>query len=71
MARNKKGMATISDIDGLLDEMGVEKGAAREKAKNYCSVKIKSKEGQCLPTEELRIMVTSYFDGYSESLRGG
>jgi len=71
MANEKQNMATISDIDAILDEMGIEKGAAREAAKTYCAAKIKSNEGQCLPTDELRIMMTSYFDGYSESLRGG
>lgn len=71
MARKKKDVATVSDIDTVLDEMGIEKGVAREKAKSYCAAKIKSNEGQCLPTDELRIWMTAYFDGYSESLRGG
>jgi hypothetical protein len=71
MARKKKGMATESDIDVILDQMGIEKGAAREKAKVYCTAKINLTEGQCLPTDELRIIMTAYFDGYSESLRGG
>ena len=44
MARKKKGMATISDIDAVLDQMGIEKGAAREKAKSYCEVQSKSVE---------------------------
>ena len=71
MVRKKKSTATVTDVDNVLDEMGIEKGPAREKAKSYCTAKIKSNEGQCLPTEELRVMVTAYFDGYSESLRGG
>jgi hypothetical protein len=71
VARKKKGMATESDIDAILDQMGIEKGAAREKAKSYCTAKVNSNEGQCLPTDELRVMMTAYFDGYSESLRGG
>jgi hypothetical protein len=71
MAGKKKNVSTASDIDALLDELGIEKGAAREKARTYCAAKIKSSEGQCLPTDEMRLMMTSYFDGYSESLRGG
>jgi hypothetical protein len=71
MANKRKGMSTVSDIDTVLDEMGIKKGAAREAAKSYCEAKIKSNEGQCLPTDELQTIMTSYFDGYSESLRGG
>ncbi len=71
MATRKKGMATVSDIDAVLDQMGIAKGAAREKAKSYCAAKLQSSEGQCLPTDELSIMAHAYFDGYSESLRGG
>jgi hypothetical protein len=70
MARKKK-MATVSDIDAVLDEMGIPRGAAREKAKTYCEAKIKSNEGQCLPTDELTTMANAYYDGFSESLRGG
>jgi hypothetical protein len=71
MATKKKGMATVSDIDAVLDEMGIAKGTAREKVKSYCTAKLQSNEGQCLPTDELSIMAHGYFDGYSESLRGG
>jgi hypothetical protein len=71
MESKKKGMATVSDIDKVLDEMGIKKGAARDKAKSYCTAKIKSNEGECLPSEELKLIMTAYFDGYSESLRGG
>ena len=67
----KKKLATVKDVDEVLDSMGIKKGAAREKAKNYCVDKIKAKAGQCLPTEELTLIATSYFDGISESLRGG
>ena len=67
----KKKMATVDDVDEILDSLGVKKGKAREKARNYCTDKIKAKEGKCLPTEELTLIATSYFDGYSESLRGG
>jgi hypothetical protein len=71
MANKKKDMATVSDIDAVLDEMGIAKGKARDKAKSYCTAKIKSNEGQCLPTDELRSMAHAYYDGYAESLRGG
>jgi hypothetical protein len=67
----KKKMATANDVDEVLDSLGIKKGKTRDKAKNYCVDKIKAKEGQCLPTEELTLIATSYFDGYSESLRGG
>jgi hypothetical protein len=71
MTGKKKDMATVSDIDTVLDKMGIAKGAAREKAKTYCIAKVKSSEGQCLPTDELSLMANAYFDGFSESLRGG
>jgi hypothetical protein len=71
MTGKKKDMATVSDIDAVLDKMGIAKGAAREKAKTYCISKIKSSEGQCLPADELSNLAHGYFDGYSESLRGG
>jgi hypothetical protein len=71
MAQKKKDIATVADIDAELDKMGIAKGAVRAKAWSYCVAKIQSNEGQCLPTDELRLMMTSYFDGYSESLRGG
>jgi hypothetical protein len=67
----KKATATASDVDAILDQMKVPKGAAREKAKNYCVAKLNSAEGKCLPTEEITLVATSYFDGFSESLRGG
>lgn len=67
----KKKLATVNDVDTVLDSMGIKKGKARDKARNYCIDKIKAHEGQCLPTEELTVIATSYFDGYSESLRGG
>jgi hypothetical protein len=67
----KKKMATANDVDEVLDAMGIKKGKARDKAKTYCLDKIKASEGQCLPTDELTLIATSYFDGYSESLRGG
>jgi hypothetical protein len=71
MARKKKDIVHVSDVDKVLDEMGIKKGAARDKAKSYCTAKIKSNEGECLPSEDLQMIMTAYFDGYSESLRGG
>jgi hypothetical protein len=71
MASKKKVMVHVSDIDKVLDEMGIKKGAARDKAKSYCTAKIKSNEGECLPSEDLQLIVTAYFDGFSESMRGG
>jgi hypothetical protein len=71
MAKNTKKMVKAEDIDTMLDEMGIAKGKARDKAKTYCIAKLKSAEGQCLPGEELNLLVKGYFDGYSESLRGG
>jgi hypothetical protein len=71
VATKKKKMAKTEDIDEILDQLGIAKGAAREKAKTYCKAKLNSSEGQCLPTEELGAIAQSYFDGYSESLRGG
>ena len=71
MAKSKKKMAKAQDIDGILDEIGIAKGRARDKAKTYCEAKLNSAEGKCLPTEELGAIAQSYFDGYSESLRGG
>jgi hypothetical protein len=71
MPRKKKELSTEKDIDAVLDKMGIAKGKAREKAKTYCVAKLNSAEGKCLPTDELTLVITSYFDGYSESLRGG
>jgi hypothetical protein len=71
MAGKKKNLAKESDVDKILDQMGVPKGAAREKAKNYCVAKLNSAEGKCLPSDELSLLVTGYYDGYAESLRGG
>ncbi len=67
----KKKMAKKEDLDAILDKMGIAKGAAREKAKTYCEAKLNSAEGKCLPTEDLENIAHSYYDGYSESLRGG
>ncbi len=71
MAKKKKTMAKAEDIDTILDKMGIAKGKARDKAKTYCEAKLNSAEGQCLPSDELGLLARSYYDGYSESLRGG
>jgi len=71
MPKKKKTTASAEDIDAVLDQMGIAKGKARDKAKNYCVAKLNSAEGHCLPTEELNAIARSHFDGYSESMRGG
>jgi hypothetical protein len=71
MAKKKRVIAKAEDVDAILDEMGISKGKAREKAKTYCMAKINSTEGKCMPGDELSLMVHGYYDGYSESLRGG
>jgi hypothetical protein len=71
MVKKKKEMATAEDIDSVLDRMGIAKGKAREKAKSYCQAKLDSAEGKCLPSEDLDAIARSFYDGYSESLRGG
>jgi hypothetical protein len=71
MSENKKTQAKAQDMDVILDKMGIAKGAARDKAKTYCVAKLNSAEGKCLPSDEVSLIVRSYFDGYSESLRGG
>jgi hypothetical protein len=71
MAKKKKTLARAEDIDTILDKMGIAKGKARDAAKTYCEAKLNSAEGQCLPSDELSVLARSYFDGDSESLRGG
>jgi len=71
VVKKKKETATSADIEAILDQMGIAKGAAREKAKSYCQAKLDSAEGNCLPTDDLSVMARAYFDGYSESMRGG
>jgi hypothetical protein len=70
MAKKKK-MIKAEDIDEMLDEMGIAKGKARDKARTYCLAKLNSAEGKCLPSEEINSIAHGYFDGYNESLRGG
>jgi hypothetical protein len=71
MVKKKKETATAAELDAILDQMGIAKGAAREKAKTYCEAKLNSAEGKCLPSEDLGAIARSFYDGYSESLRGG
>jgi hypothetical protein len=71
VAKSRNMMAKVEDIDAMLDRMGIAKGKAREKVKTYCSAKVNSAEGKCMPSDELSLLVHGYFDGYSEALRGG
>ncbi len=71
MAEKKKRVIKAENVDALLDELGIAKGKARDKARTYCLAKLNSAEGKCLPGDEISLMVSGYFDGYSESLRGG
>jgi hypothetical protein len=71
MAGKKKTVIKAEDVDVLLDEMGIARGKARDKAKTYCIAKLNSAEGKCLPSDEISLIASGYFDGYSESLRGG
>jgi hypothetical protein len=66
---SKKEMATVADVEGILDEIGAAKGAARDKAKQYCIGLLQDKEGQCLPANDVRNMATSFYDGYLEAMR--
>jgi hypothetical protein len=66
-----KKMVKADELDAILDQMKIPKGKARTAAKSYCTAKINSTEGQCLPSEELNFLVRGYYDGYAESLRGG
>jgi len=66
-----KKMVKASEVDDVLDQMKIPKGKARTAAKNYCVAKINSSEGECLPSDELNLLVRGYYDGYAESLRGG
>jgi hypothetical protein len=66
---NKNRMATIADLEGILDDIGATKGDARDKAKKYCIGLLQDKEGQCLPANDVRNMATSFYDGYVEAMR--
>jgi hypothetical protein len=67
----QKKMAKVEDIDAILDQMGIPKGKARDNAKSYCTTKLNSAEGKCIPADDLSLLVHGYYDGFSESLRGG
>jgi hypothetical protein len=71
MANKNKDMATAADLEGILDDIGVKKGDARDKAKKYCMGLIQGKEGQCLPANDLRNMAASFYSGYLEALKSG
>ena len=65
----KQQMATVTDLDAILDDIGVERGAARDKAKAYCIDRLSDADGQCLPADDVRVMASSFWDGYSEAMR--
>jgi hypothetical protein len=69
MSASKKPMARVGDLDSILDDIGVERGSARDKAKAYCIDRLSDAEGQCLPIDDVRVMASSFWDGYSEALR--
>jgi hypothetical protein len=69
MSGKKGQMATIDDLDGILDDIGIKQGAARNKAKDYCIDRLSDAEGKCLPANDVRVMASSFFDGYSEATR--
>ncbi len=71
MARKNKDIATIDDLESILDDIGLEKGAARDKAKAYCIGLLQDKDGQCLPANDVRNIASSFFRGYEEAIRGG
>jgi hypothetical protein len=66
---NKKDVATVADLESILDDIGADKGDARDKAKQYCIGLIQGKEGQCLPANDVRNMAASYYNGYLEAMR--
>jgi hypothetical protein len=69
MAGKKEKMATADDLDGILDDIGLKSGAVRNKAKDYCIDRLSDAEGKCLPANDIRVMASSFFDGYSEAAR--
>ncbi len=70
MAAKKKEMATADDLDAILDDIGIERGSARDKTKAYCIDRLSDSDGKCLPANDVRVMASSFFDGYSEMFRG-
>lgn len=71
MTDNKKDVATVGDLEGILDDIGLQKGDARDKAKKYCIGLIQSKDGKCLPANDVRNVAASFYSGYLEAMRGG
>jgi len=69
MSAKKAQMANIEDLDSILDDIGVERGAARDKAKAYCIDRLSDAQGNCLPADDVRVLASAFFDGYSEALR--
>jgi hypothetical protein len=69
MSPKESQMATADDLDGILDDIGIERGAARDKAKAYCIDRLSDSDGNCLPADDVRVMASSFFDGYSEAMR--
>jgi hypothetical protein len=67
MAGKNKGMATIDDLDSILDDIGIQRGAVRNKAKDYCIDRLSDAEGKCLPANDVRVMASSFFDGYVDA----
>ena len=65
----KQKMATSEDLDSILDDIGVERGAARDKAKAYCIDRLSDADGKCLPADDVRVLASTFWDGYSEAMR--
>ncbi len=70
MADNKE-VATVADLESILDDIGAKKGDARDKAKKYCMGLIQGSEGQCLPANDVRNMAASFYSGYLEAMSRG
>ncbi len=69
MARKTKEVAKVEDLENILDDIGLEKGAARDKAKAYCIGLLQDKEGKCLPANDVRNIASSFYSGYIEAMR--
>ncbi len=69
MSAKKQQMATVDDLEAILDDIGFSKGAVRDKTKAYCIDRLSDAEGKCLPADDVRVMASSFWDGYSEALR--
>ena len=69
MANKDKEVATIGDLEEILDDIGIEKGAVRDKTKDYCIGLLQDKDGKCLPANDVRNMASSFYNGYMEAMR--